>query len=197
MYKDLESLSNMNLAEKYQQLAKDILADIDKRHQEGQNKFTLIYIKEDGEVPFNRIINHMVQLDPEIAFLTGSICPTLYRDDLNSPGSQPAVLPTELSEEAVKDSDIYVIDNVVQTGRTMRATMDKLTDLGRSKNIRYVTLINLPGRELPIHPDYAAIKLDYVPKSKEDHLIIEQGTSDDGSLDKIVKASELVKQTVS
>lgn len=78
---------------------------------------------------------------------------TLYRDDLSLLGPQPIVKKTEINFP-VDDKDIVLVDDVLFTGRTVRAAMDSIIDLGRPKTIQLAVLIDRGHRELPIRADY-------------------------------------------
>ncbi len=82
---------------------------------------------------------------------------TLYRDDLSSLTLQPVVHKTEINFN-IADKNIILVDDVIYTGRTIRATiraaLDALADLGRAKSIQLAVLIDRGHRELPIRPDY-------------------------------------------
>ena len=94
----------------------------------------------------------------------GTLDITLYRDDLNSPQStdQPQVRTTEIGFN-VDDKIIILVDDVLYTGRSTRAAMDALVDLGRPRAIRLAVLVDRVGRELPIQADYAGHKTDVAP----------------------------------
>ena len=94
----------------------------------------------------------------------GTLDITLYRDDLNSPNAttQPLVRTTEIGFD-VDDKIIILVDDVLYTGRSARAAMDALIDLGRPKAIRLAVLVDRVGRELPIQADYAGYKADTLP----------------------------------
>jgi len=78
---------------------------------------------------------------------------TLYRDDLSSLSSQPVVHKTEIPFN-ISDKKIVLIDDVIYTGRTVRAALDALADIGRARMIQLAVLIDRGHRELPIRPDY-------------------------------------------
>jgi len=94
----------------------------------------------------------------------GTLDITLYRDDLNSPQSnaQPQVRTTEIGFD-IDDKIIILVDDVLYTGRSARAAMDALIDLGRPKAIKLAVLIDRAGREFPIQADYAGYKTDVAP----------------------------------
>ena len=78
---------------------------------------------------------------------------TLYRDDLSTMAYQPIVRPTEMPVD-IGGKTIVLIDDVLFTGRTVRAALDALIDIGRPRAIQLGVLIDRGHRELPIRPDY-------------------------------------------
>lgn len=88
---------------------------------------------------------------------------TLYRDDLIEKAGMPIVRPTEIPF-SLKDRTVLLVDDVLYTGRTIRAALDALLDHGRPKTVRLVALVDRGGRELPIQPDFTGLKID-VPKT--------------------------------
>ncbi len=102
---------------------------------------------------------------------------TLYRDDLNDPhGSvQPQVRTTEITFD-IDEKLILLVDDVLFTGRSTRAALDALIDLGRPQAIRLAVLVDRLGRELPIQADYACTKVDVAPTERvQVHLIESDG----------------------
>src|SRR5438445_12611643 len=83
---------------------------------------------------------------------TGALDITLYRDDLQTVGPRPVVGPTDLPW-AIDDKHVVIVDDVLYTGRTVRAALDELADFGRAKRIALAVLVDRGGRELPIQPD--------------------------------------------
>jgi len=100
---------------------------------------------------------------------------TLYRDDLTLIASQPVVHKTEIDFD-MTDKNIILVDDVLYSGRTIRAAMDALIDLGRPKSIQLAVLIDRGHRELPIRPDYVGKN---IPTAKnetvEAHLVEVEG----------------------
>jgi len=93
----------------------------------------------------------------------GALDITLYRDDLARKGPDAVVRKTDIPFD-VTDKYIILVDDVLYTGRTTRAALDALTDLGRPLAIKLAVLVDRPGREMPIQADYAAIRLDRADK---------------------------------
>jgi pyrimidine operon attenuation protein/uracil phosphoribosyltransferase len=87
---------------------------------------------------------------------------TFYRDDLSHKGAKPLVRPTEIQFE-LNDHPVLLVDDVIFTGRSIRAALDALTDFGRPSAIRLGVLADRGGRELPIQPDFVGLMLKDVP----------------------------------
>ena len=88
----------------------------------------------------------------------GELDISFYRDDFSRIGLNPRVQPSHLPFET-EGRDIILIDDVIMSGRTIRAAMNEIFDYGRPASILLATLIDLGARELPIHPDVAGQKL--------------------------------------
>lgn len=83
----------------------------------------------------------------------GELDISFYRDDFSRVGLNPRVRPSHLPF-ATEGRRIILVDDVIMSGRTIRAAMNELFDYGRPESIQLVTLVDLGGRELPIQPDY-------------------------------------------
>src|SRR5881398_2308030 len=96
---------------------------------------------------------------------TGALDITLYRDDLmrHAVGPQPLVRKTEIPF-SIDDKRILLVDDVLYTGRTIRAALDALIDFGRPKAIQLIVLVDRGHRELPIKADYVGKNLPTSPK---------------------------------
>lgn len=106
----------------------------------------------------------------------GAVDITLYRDDLSTIGPQPVVKGTDLPE-TVDDKVVILCDDVLYTGRTVRAALDELADYGRPRAVRLVVLIDRGHRELPIQADVVGKR---VPTSR-DELVEVAFTETDGT----------------
>lgn len=84
---------------------------------------------------------------------TGELDITLYRDDISLLSDQPVVHSTSIPVD-IAGKKIVLVDDVLYTGRTVRAALDALTDLGRTASVQLVVLVDRGHRELPIQPDY-------------------------------------------
>jgi pyrimidine operon attenuation protein/uracil phosphoribosyltransferase len=102
----------------------------------------------------------------------GSLDITLYRDDLQTVGPRPVVGPTYLPWE-LDDKHVVIVDDVLYTGRTVRAALDELADFGRPASISLAVLIDRGGRELPIHADVVGKKVDVGADERVDVMVAE------------------------
>jgi pyrimidine operon attenuation protein/uracil phosphoribosyltransferase len=102
----------------------------------------------------------------------GALDITLYRDDLQTVGPRPVVGPTHLPG-AIDGKRIVIVDDVLYTGRTVRAALDELADFGRPGRIALAVLVDRGGRELPIHADVVGKRLDVPPGDRVDVLVEE------------------------
>jgi pyrimidine operon attenuation protein/uracil phosphoribosyltransferase len=101
---------------------------------------------------------------------------TLYRDDLSEIGPKPIIHPTQLNIQ-IDARPMLLVDDVLFTGRTVRAALNELGDFGRPSVIRLAVLVDRGGRELPIQADFVALKLEPLAK---DHRVKVQFSEDDG-----------------
>jgi len=133
----------------------------------------VIGIRNRGEILADRLVNELKELGADDIDM-GSLDMTLYRDDLAELGPQARVRKTEINFD-INGQYIILIDDVLHTGRSVRASLDALIDLGRPKAIRLAVLVDRPGRELPIQADFVGIA---VPS--EDTEVAVQLTESDG-----------------
>ena len=87
---------------------------------------------------------------------------SFYRDDFEGKGLHPKVKPSSLPF-TMDDQHVILVDEVVMTGRTIRAALNELFDYGRPACVLLATLVDLPQRELPIQPDVTGIRMDLKP----------------------------------
>jgi pyrimidine operon attenuation protein/uracil phosphoribosyltransferase len=107
---------------------------------------------------------------------------TLYRDDLSEIGPRPLVRPTVL-DFPIDGNPLVLIDDVLFTGRSVRAALGALSDFGRPSAIRLAVLVDRGGRELPIQPDYVGLRLPEVPRT---HRVKVKFRENDASTEGIV-----------
>ena len=116
----------------------------------------------------------------------GTIDVSFYRDDYGSRGLHPKVKPSDIPFE-VADADIILVDDVLYTGRTIRAAMNELFDYGRPQSIRLAALIDRGGRQLPIAAQFVGAEISVAEgeqielgKNEQDQLnlvLIRQGVT--------------------
>lgn len=105
---------------------------------------------------------------------TGILDITLYRDDLTTIAPQPVVKPTKLPEP-IDDKIVVLVDDVLYTGRTVRAALDALIDFGRPKAVQLAVLIDRGHRELPIHADVVGKS---VPTDRKEVIKVKMAETD-------------------
>jgi len=125
----------------------------------GVDELALVGIRTRG-VPLARRIAQIIREINQHEVPTGMLDITLYRDDLmrHAVGPQPLVRRTEIPF-SIDDKRILLVDDVLYTGRTIRAALDALIDFGRPKAIQLVVLVDRGHRELPIKADYVGKNL--------------------------------------
>ncbi len=153
-----------------------LVDDVTSGHDDAE-RIAVIGIRSRGEILAQRLVAALGErLGREI--LSGVLDITLYRDDLNDPhgDKQPTVRSTEISFD-ISDCIIILVDDVLHTGRSVRAAMDALFDLGRPRAIRLAVLIDRGHHELPIQADFSGVKVDIAEnKSVAVQLIETDGT---------------------
>lgn len=107
---------------------------------------------------------------------------TLYRDDLSTVDKSPIIKSSEISHD-IANKKIILVDDVLYTGRTIRAAMDAVIDLGRPACVQLAVLIDRGHRELPIRADYVGKN---VPTSREEIVRVELVETDDCSADEVL-----------
>lgn len=147
-----KSLSDRNVADALKDLAEEIF----QAHASGA-PLALIGIRSRGDILAQRIRKLLENKNLAVEE-HGVLDITLYRDDLDEVGGQARVRATEIDFD-ITDRVIILVDDVIYTGRTVRAALDALIDLGRPRAIRLAVLVDRGGRELPIQPDFVALRL--------------------------------------
>ena len=138
-------------------LAEEIL----DRNQ-GATDLALVGIRTRGVPIAKRIAKKIEEIDRR-KVPVGVLDITLYRDDFTTVGSQPILRKTEIAFP-VTDKRIVLVDDVLYTGRTVRAALDGLVDFGRPRLIQLAVLIDRGHRELPIHADYVGKTISTKPE---------------------------------
>ena len=140
-----------------------------------------------GGIPLARQLAENLREIADLELVVGILDTTLYRDDLTTTLERPLLRRTEMPS-AVDDRVVVLVDDVVKTGRTIRAAMDALMDFGRPQIVQVVGLVDRGHRELPIKIDYVGKN---VPTSPGEHVRL-RGIDDEvgGSFEVVVDPEE-------
>lgn len=114
---------------------------------------------------------------------TASLDITLYRDDWSLISQNPIVRTTNIAF-SVEEKDVVLVDDVIFTGRTIRAAMDAIMDYGRPRSIQLAVLVDRQGRELPIQPDYTGVCIRVDVSERVDVVLTEDRKGDEVVIDK-------------
>lgn len=139
----------------------------------GVGNLCLVGIRTRGVFIANRIAENIKKIESRDVPV-GTLDITLYRDDLTLIAFQPVVHKTEISFD-ISGKDIVLIDDVLYSGRTIRAALDALIDLGRPNTIQLAVLIDRGHRELPIRPDYVGKN---IPTAKDETVQVRLSETD-------------------
>ena len=159
--------------------------------QAGTDGLLLIGIQRRG-VPLARRIAAAIRENEGAEVPVGALDITFYRDDLSLVAQQPVVKGTELPS-GIDGRTVVLVDDVLYTGRTIRAAMDALVDFGRPQAIRLAVLVDRGHRELPIRADHVGKN---VPTSREElvKVHLEETDGEDGvEIERIVDVAEPVR----
>jgi pyrimidine operon attenuation protein/uracil phosphoribosyltransferase len=126
----------------------------------------IVGIRTRGEILAQRLTGQLTELGFE-KIGRGVLDITLYRDDLSEVGPRPLVRPTRLDID-LDGTPLVLVDDVLFTGRSVRAALDALADYGRPSVIRLAVLVDRGGRELPIQSDFVGLTIPEVPR---DHRV--------------------------
>ena len=147
----------------------------------GTDNLILVGIQRRGVQLSDRIADILDERE-EVKVPRGSLDITLYRDDLQTVGPRPVVGPTKLPWD-LNGKRVVIVDDVLHTGRTVRAALDELADFGRPARIALAVLVDRGGRELPIQPNFvvkvtdagATDRIDVVADASGIHAVIYPG----------------------
>jgi pyrimidine operon attenuation protein/uracil phosphoribosyltransferase len=156
-----------DIANKMRRLALQIL----ERHPNGGLQFVGIHSR--GVIVGERVRELLKEDLGDIPY--GTLDISLYRDDLDDLGNMPTLKSTDIPF-SIDDAHIILFDDVLFTGRTIKAAIDALTDYGRPRSVELAVLIDRGNRELPIAPDYVGLD---VATSKQDYVRVRLREHDD------------------
>jgi pyrimidine operon attenuation protein/uracil phosphoribosyltransferase len=130
-------------------------------HPPGAGPLTVVGIRTRGDVLADRLAP-LLAAAGHAGVGRGVLDITLYRDDLSEIGPRPLVRPTKIDGD-LTGRTLVLVDDVIFTGRTVRAALDAIADFGRPRAVRLAVLVDRGGRELPIQPDHVALVERHVP----------------------------------
>ncbi len=132
----------------------------------GTDDLLLVGIQRRGVELAERIAT-LIEKDEGVAVPRGALDITLYRDDLGTVGPKPVIGETHLPGD-LTGKHVVIVDDVLYTGRTVRAALDELADFGRPQRISLCVLVDRGGRELPIQADIVGKVLKTAPGDRVD-----------------------------
>ena len=109
---------------------------------------------------------------------SGTLDIALYRDDVAEKGAAPVIGPTDI-RFPVQGKTIVLVDDVLYTGRTVRAALDELVDFGRPRRVWLAVLVDRGGRELPIAADFAGARIEVRDEDDVQVRLRESGAAED------------------
>jgi pyrimidine operon attenuation protein/uracil phosphoribosyltransferase len=178
----------MNTGQKSEKLVMDasevaravtrIAHEILERNKGTQN-LALVGIRTGGVYLAHRLVKRMLEIE-RVQVPSGELDITLYRDDLSIRKDQPILRKTTIPFD-ISDLKIVLVDDVFFTGRTIRAAMDSLMDLGRPAEIQLAVLVDRGHRQLPIRANYIGKN---VPTSRNE--IVQVFLEEEGEDDRVV-----------
>jgi pyrimidine operon attenuation protein/uracil phosphoribosyltransferase len=155
-------MDEADVARTLDRLARQIVEHLDD--EGGAGRLALIGMQTRG-VHLARRLRTRIEAIEGVRLAFGVLDATLYRDDLRKRGSHtghPIVRPTEIAFD-VDDRRLVLVDDVVYTGRTTRAALDALTDLGRPASVWLLAFVDRGLRELPVAPDFVGLTVPTTP----------------------------------
>ncbi len=155
-----------------------IAHEILERNKGAQN-LALVGIRTGGVYLAHRLVKRMLEIE-RVQVPSGELDITLYRDDLSIRKDQPVLRKTTIPFD-ISDLKIVLVDDVFFTGRTIRAAMDSLMDLGRPAEIQLAVLVDRGHRQLPIRANYIGKN---VPTSRDE--IVQVFLEEEGEDDRVV-----------
>jgi pyrimidine operon attenuation protein/uracil phosphoribosyltransferase len=123
----------------------------------GSDNLVILGIPTRGAHLANRISNQISEIEGK-AVANGTLDITLHRDDLRTRAPRP-LMPTMIPNEGIEGKDVVLVDDVLFSGRTIRAALDALGEIGRPRTVQLAVLVDRGHRELPIRADYVGKNL--------------------------------------
>jgi pyrimidine operon attenuation protein/uracil phosphoribosyltransferase len=124
---------------------------------EGPQDLVLLGIPTRGKYLAERINSLLEQIDPAYQANCGVLDITMYRDDATN--AERSIQTTSIPDCGITDKVVVLVDDVLYSGRTVRAALDAITDFGRPRQVKLAVLVDRGHRELPIRPDFVGKNL--------------------------------------
>lgn len=140
----------------------------------GIENLCLVGIQKGGVILARRLAAQIESIEG-MSIEIGALDITFYRDDLNTKDEQPFVKETDI-QFSINGKTVVIVDDVLFTGRSIRAALDALVDFGRADNIQLAVLIDRGHRELPIRPDYVGKNIPTAFDDRIDVILQEDDT---------------------
>lgn len=157
-----------------------------ENHEQFENT-VILGLQPRGVFLAEKIVDRLLQIQPKNPIQYGVVDPTFYRDDFRLPGKQLLAQPTSIPV-SLDNKRVVLIDDVLYTGRTIRAGLESMMEHGRPSNVELLVLIDRRfSRELPIEPNYVGKSVD----SYDDQKVKVMWKKDGGKADQVL----LVKDT--
>ncbi|HBG18362.1 MAG TPA: bifunctional pyr operon transcriptional regulator/uracil phosphoribosyltransferase PyrR [Desulfobulbaceae bacterium] len=145
---------------------------LEKHH--GADRMAIVGIYTCGVYVAKRI-HAFIESQTKSVVPFGALDINLYRDDWSLISQNPIVKTTEIAFD-VDNTNLILVDDVIFTGRTIRAAMDAIMDYGRPETIQLAALVDRGGRELPIQPDFTGMVTGIQDKERINVVLSETGT---------------------
>lgn len=150
-------------------------------HNQGITDVVLLGIPTRGAYLAERIGNFIAEIEAEIPI--GVLDVTLHRDDLRIRPPKPLV-PTNLPKGGIEGKNVVLVDDVLFSGRTIRAALDAIGELGRPKTVQLAVLVDRGHRELPIRADYVGKN---IPTALDENVKVHMRELDSNDLVELIK----------
>lgn len=163
-------------ASQIEEMIRAMAGEVAERHPKADG-LALVGVRTGGAFLSKRLLHALEEING-LKVRHGVIDITLYRDDWTRLHSRPKVGKTEI-DFTLDDKVVILVDDVLFTGRTVRAALDALIDFGRPNRIELAVLIDRGHRELPIQPDYIGARVETLRQEVIDVLLAEDGAGKD------------------
>lgn len=154
------------------------------RARTGARPIALVGIRSRGDEVAERLCRHLSEDDRDLAL--GTLDISLYRDDYGHLRENPKLQESDIPFE-VDGAHVILVDDVLFTGRTIRAALDAISDYGRPDRVELAVLVDRGHREMPVQPDYVGIRLE---TARHDHVHVSLENTDGKDEIEIREATE-------